>query len=111
MHKYAYQGKILSLQVTMLFRCYYSEREDNVFSDIIRHLLEQHSQDKIKFKKLVNQKLQSISYNVVPEICREQGRIITVNERERKIHVSRANVRPKDSPLKKLIKVESNPQD
>ena len=40
MHKYAYQGKILSLQVTILFSCYYCEREDNVFSDIIRHLLE-----------------------------------------------------------------------
>jgi len=41
-------------------------------------------------------------------MCREEGRIITINPDNKSIHVSKANVIPKDSPLKKIIKISGD---
>ena len=43
---------------------------------------------------------------LVPELCREQGRTITIDSTREQIHISKANVVPKDSPFKKLIRLE-----
>ena len=58
------------------------------FSDIIHHLIEHHPQEQIRFKRHGNNKIKSISYKVIPDLCREQGRVITLNEAEQKLHVS-----------------------
>ena len=94
-----------------MLQCYYCEGEKTVFTDIIQHLLEHHPQEQIRFKRHENNKIKSISYKVIPDLCREQGRVITLNEAEQKLHVSKPNTLPKDSPFKKLTKIESNQHD
>ena len=41
-------------------------------------------------------------------MCREQGRTITVNNDTQTIHVSRCGENPKESPVKKIERVEKN---
>ena len=84
-----------------MFKCFYCEKECTCFPDIINHLIEHHPHDEIKFKKQEDNKIKHVSFKVIPELCREQGRLITLNETENKIHVSRPNLIPKDSPFKK----------
>ena len=81
----------------MMFKCYYCEWENPNFTEIIHHLLEHHPQEQIRFKKHKDNKLKSISYKVIPDLCREQGRVISLNEAEHKIHVSKSNTLLKDS--------------
>ena len=94
-----------------MFKCYYCEWENPNFTEIIHHLLEHHPQEQIRFKKHKDNKLKSISYKVIPDLCREQGRVISLNEAEHKIHVSKSNTLLKDSPFKKLTKIVSNQHD
>ena len=42
--------------------------------------------------------------NYKKELCREQGREITIIENTQTVHVSKPHKIPKDSPFKKLIK-------
>ena len=47
-------------------------------------------------------KTKTINFKVIPDICREQGRTITNNKKEKKIHFCRCNVIPKEtSKIKK----------
>ena len=73
------------LQVTTMFKCFYCEKECTCFPDIINHLIEHHPHDEIKFKKQEDNKIKHVSFKVIPELCREQGRLITLNETENKI--------------------------
>jgi hypothetical protein len=41
-------------------------------------------------------------------LCREQGRTITVNNDTLTVHVSRSGENPKESPVKKIERVEKN---
>ena len=75
-----------------MFKCFYCEKECTCFPDSINHLIEHHPHDEIKFKKQEDNKIKHISFKVIPELCREQGRLITLNETENKIHVSRPNL-------------------
>ena len=52
----------------MMFKCYYSEWENTVFTEIIHHFLEHHPKEQIRFKqkkKKKKKKLKSISYKVI----------------------------------------------
>ena len=48
--------------------------------------------------------LRTLNFKIIPELCREQGRTITINDERETIHVSKPNVIPKDSPFKKVVK-------
>ena len=78
------------------------------FQATIQHLTESHDQQDLRFRKYDGQQIKTINCKIVPDLCREQGRSTTLNEARESIHVSRACAMPKDSPFKKLIKVENN---
>ena len=40
--------------------------------------------------------MRSINFKAIPDLCREQGRTITIDEIKGKIHISKAKVVPKD---------------
>ena len=44
--------------------------------------------------------MRTINFKVMPDLCREQGRTITIDEIKEKIQISKVNVVPKDSPFK-----------
>ena len=48
-----------------MFKCYYCEWENPVFTEIIHHFLEHHPQEQIRLKKQKENKLKSISYKVI----------------------------------------------
>jgi hypothetical protein len=74
------------------------------FKDAIEHTTVSHPNSEIKLKLLVGQKLRTMNYKITPELCREEGRKITVNTDNNTLHVSRANTIPKDSPFKKVVR-------
>ena len=47
--------------------------------------------------------LRALNFKIVPEMCREQGREISINDSMESIHVSKPN-KYQRIPLKKLIK-------
>ena len=55
--------------------------------------------------------MRTINFKAIPDLCREQGRTITIDEIKEKIHISKANVVPKDSPFKTLVRLEGNRSD
>ena len=57
-----------------MFKCFYCEKECTCFPDIINHLIEHHPHE-IKFKKQEDNKIKHVSFKVIPELCREQGRL------------------------------------
>ena len=46
-----------------------------------------------------------MNFKIIPELCMEQCRTITINKESETIPVSKPNVVPKESPLKKIVKV------
>jgi hypothetical protein len=46
----------------------------------------------------------TIYFKIIPDLCREQGRTITVNNDTQTIHVSRCGENPEESPVKKIEK-------
>lgn len=67
--------------------------------------MEQHHDKEIKFKLSEWKLLRTLNFKIIPELWREQGRTITINNEGEMIHVSKPNVVPKESPLKKIVKV------
>ena len=59
----------------------------------------------MQFKRVDEKYSKTVSYKITPDTCRDQGRTITVDEINMKLHVSRRDVIPKESPLKKICKV------
>ena len=47
--------------------------------------------------------LRTLNFKIVPEMCHEQGRVISINDRTETIHVSKPNKVSKDSPFKKKL--------
>jgi hypothetical protein len=90
------------------YRCSYCTERCHTFEEIIRHLSEIHSTKELKFMRQEECKLKTLNFKVVPELCREQGRVITLNSETERVHVSRASVIPKDSPYKKVVKSSEN---
>ena len=86
------------------FTCGYCTETSTEFKQIINHLVTAHCDKEIKIRKLDGSKQRTLNFNVIPELCREQGREITINENIGTVHVSKPNKIPKDSPFKKLIK-------
>ncbi|KAH3712099.1 hypothetical protein DPMN_071778 [Dreissena polymorpha] len=48
------------------------------------------------------------NFKAIPDLCREQGRTITIDDIKGSIHISRANVIPKDSPFKKRVRLQES---
>ena len=88
----------------MAYMCVYCPEKLQTFSIIIQHLLHQHHEKEIKFRLLEGKLLRTLNFKIIPELCREQGRTITINDERETIHVSKPNVIPKDSPFKKVVK-------
>ena len=63
-----------------------------------------HCDKEIKVRKLDGAHHETLNYKVTPELCREQGREITIIENTQTVHVSMPHKIPNDSPFKKLIK-------
>ena len=88
----------------MPFTCGYCPISSSQFKETINHLVTSHSEKEIKMKKLDGTVLRTHNYQIIPNICREQGREITLNEHTGTIHVSKPDKVTKDSPFKKRIK-------
>ena len=66
----------------------------------ISHLIADHHDREIKIKRM----LRALNFKIVLEMCREQGREISINDSTETIHVSKPNKVSKDSPLKNSLK-------
>ena len=84
----------------MPFTCGYCPNTTVDFKEIVNHLVTDHSSKEIKLKKFDGSYLRTLNFKVIPELCREQGREITLNENIGTIHDSKPNRVPKDSPSK-----------
>ncbi|KAH3885603.1 hypothetical protein DPMN_009598 [Dreissena polymorpha] len=72
---------------------------------MILHLINCHEDDEIRFRKVDGHHMRTIKFKAIPDLYREQGRTITIDEIKGYIHISRANVIPKASPLKKHVRL------
>ena len=85
----------------MPFTCGYCPTSSADFKETISHLITDHHDREIKIKRM----LRALNSKIVPEMCREQGREISIFDCRETIHVSKPNKVSKDtSPFKKLIK-------
>ena len=64
----------------MPFTCGYCPTSSSQFKETINHLVTSHSEKEIKMKTLDGTVLRTLNYQIIPDICREQGREITLNE-------------------------------
>ena len=78
--------------------CLYCDFKESTFGEAVRHLINSHSTEELKIRKLEKNILKTINFKVVPEIAREQGRVLTVNEQKESIHLSKPNLVPKKQP-------------
>ena len=65
----------------------------------ISHLITDHHDWEIKIERM----LRTLNFKIVPKMCREQGREISINDSTETIHVSKPNKVSKDSPFKKKL--------
>ena len=52
-------------------------------------------------------KIQTLNYTIIPDLAYEQGRVIKIDKEANKIHLSKMNVVPKESPFKKISKPDT----
>ena len=83
----------------MPFACGYCPTSSPDFKETISHLIIHHDRE-IKIEIM----LRTLNFKIVPEMCHEQGRVISINDRMETIHVSKPNKVSKDNPLKKSLK-------
>ena len=50
------------------------------FKDTMTHLVTKHCNKEIKFIKFDDSYLRALNFKVIPDLCRKQGREITLNE-------------------------------
>ena len=81
-------------------KCYYCPEKPSCFKNIIQHLIHCHKDDEIRVRQFDRRQIRTINSKAFPDFCREQGRTITIDEIKEKMHISKANVVPKDSPFK-----------
>ena len=65
------------------------------FKETISHLITDHHDREIKMRRV----LRALNFKIVPEMCREHGRKISINDSKEKIYVSKPNKVSKDSPF------------
>ena len=75
----------------MTYLCVYCTEKDSTFSLIVQHLIEQHHDNEIKSKLSEGKLLRTLNFKIIPELCKEQGRTIPINEESETIHVSKPN--------------------
>ena len=71
-------------------------------------MIESHSEQTLKFSQKDGANIKVKNFKIIPEICRQQGRSITVNKTRETIHISRCNTVAKDSPCGKVSKPTDN---
>ena len=81
----------------MPFTCGYCPTSSPDFKETISHLITDHHDREIK----IEIRLLILNFKIVPEMCHEQGRVISINDRTETIHVSKPNKVSKDSSFKK----------
>ena len=65
------------------YRCYYCKETQSSFKNTINHLIDSHEQEEIRFRLFDGtDQIRTKNFKVVPEICREQGRTITMKHQE-----------------------------
>ena len=70
----------------MIFQCIYCNQTTESYKDILYHQIEARSFElKIKRVDGVHRKL--LSYKLTPDMCREHGRVISVDEQNKTNHV------------------------
>jgi hypothetical protein len=62
----------------------------------------------LKFSQKDGANIKVKNFKIIPEICRQQGRSITVNKTMETIHISRCNTVEKDSPCGNVSKPTDN---
>ena len=67
----------------MAYVCIYCTAELKTFSGIVDHIATDHSNEEIKFRSTEKGKTKTINFKIIPDLCREQGRIITNDKRPR----------------------------
>ena len=82
---------------SMPFTCGYCPNTTVDFKEIVNRLVTDNSNKEIKLRKFDGSYLRKLNFNVIPELCREQGREITLNENIGTIHVSKSR---KENPQK-----------
>jgi len=90
------------------YHCAYCRTTFSSFSSTVDHFVEAHSDVEIKFTRKDTTCSKIFNFKIIPEICRQQGRTVTVNDKYEKIHVSRPNTIPKDSPCSKVEKISES---
>ena len=88
--------------------CIYCQENLPSFSEILTHVIESHSEETLKFSQKDGANINVKNFKIIPEICRQQGRSITVNKTRETIHISRCNTVAKDSPCGKVSKPTDN---
>ena len=88
-----------------LYSCLYCNIKPQNFPVTIQHTITEHPCKKLKVKRRIGLENCIKNFQVVPELCREQGRYIFINTENESIHISSAHVVPKDSPYKKICKL------
>lgn len=89
--------------------CIYCKQIYNsTFSEIVTHLIEFHPEETLKFSIKEENNTRVNNFKIIPEICRQQGRTISINESSNTIHISRCNNFVKDSPCGKVTKSSDN---
>ena len=87
------------------YKCYYCPENPSCFKNIIQHLC--HKDDEIRVRQFDRCQMRTINFKALSDLFQEQGRTITIDEIKEKIHITKANIVPKDSPLK-LVRLEGN---
>ena len=88
--------------------CIYCQENLPPFSEILTHVIESHLEQTLKFSQKDGANIKVKNFKIIPEICRQQGRSITVNKTGETIHISRCNTVVKDSPCGKVSKPTDN---
>ena len=65
---------IYLFQVLMLFTCGHCPQQSTTFTEIVKHLVTNHSDKEIKFKKVDGKYMRTLNFKIIPELFREQGR-------------------------------------
>ena len=87
-------NKILFKPRLSTYKCFYCPEKTSNFKNIIQHLIDCHRDDEMRVRQFEERQMQTINFKAIPDLCREQGRTITIDEIKEKIHISKAKVVP-----------------
>lgn len=75
----------------MKYQCISCGQNYTFFKESIQHAIEKHPDLEIRHKELDGQDVKTVKYKVTAELCREQGRTITIDDINKTIHISKRN--------------------